>query len=168
MHLLKFMLPSGAPVAGSIVHISPDGSDVFFTAGGNLYVRVNDERTVQVDEARGGPGPGGGGSFAGLTADGSQVFFTDDASAGLTSTTVPGSGTNLYSYDIGTGQLSDLTPVAGAEAGLTGISEDGSYMYFTAKAVHAGLAAQPVRRNGRKRQVEPVSRSRRDDHVYRA
>jgi hypothetical protein len=138
VRLFTLALPSGAPVAGSLVSISPDGSEVFFTAGGNLYVRVNRERTVQVDEAREGPGPGGGGSFAGLTADGSQVFFTDDASAGLTSDTVPGSGSNLYRYDMGTRQLSDLTPVAHAEAGLQGISEDGSYVYFTAKAVMSG------------------------------
>jgi hypothetical protein len=142
VHFLQFALPSGVPVAGSIVHISPDGSEVFFTANGNLYVRLHDERTVQVDEAReGGAGPGGGGSFAGLTADGSQVFFTDDASKGLTKDTVPGSGLNLYSYDMGTRQLSDLTPVAHAEAALTGISEDGSYVYFTAKAVMSGSQA---------------------------
>jgi hypothetical protein len=139
VRLLQFTLPSGAPVAGSIVHISPDGSELFFTAGGNLYVRVNRERTIQLDEAReGGAGPGGGGSFAGLTADGSQVFFTDDASKGLTKDTKPGSGTNLYRFDIDTSRLSDLTPVAHAEAGLTGISEDGSYVYFTAKAVMPG------------------------------
>jgi hypothetical protein len=141
VRLLQFTLPSGAPVAGSLVSISPDGSDLFFTADGNLYVRVNRERTIQLDQARGGSGPGGGGSFAGLTADGSQVFFTDDASAGLTEDTVPGSGPNLYRYDVGTRQLSDLTPVAHAEAGLTGISEDGSYVYFTAKAVMSGSQA---------------------------
>ena len=141
VRLLKFTLPSGAPVEGSLVSISPDGSELFFTAGGNLYVRVNRERTIQLDEARGGPGPGGGGSFAGLTADDSQVFFTDDASAGLTSDTVPGSGPNLYRYDVGTGRLSDLTPVAHAEAGLQGISEDGAYVYFTAKAVMSGSQA---------------------------
>ncbi len=137
VRLLKFALPSGAPVAGGLVSISPDGSEMFFTAGGNLYVRVNDGRTVQVDEARGGAGPGGGGSFRAVTADGSQVFFTADASAGLTSDTVPGSGTNLYRYDIVTGQLSDLA----AKAGLAGISEDGSYVYFSSESVLSGTQA---------------------------
>ena len=142
VHFLQFTLPSGVPVAGSLVSISNDGSEVFFTADGNLYVRLNGgERTVQLDEARGGPGPGGGGSFAAVTADGSQVFFTDEASAGLTKDTVPGSGPNLYSFDIDTGQLSDLTPVAHAEAGLAGISEDASYVYFTAQAVMSGSQA---------------------------
>ena len=141
VRLLKLTLPSGAPVEGSIVSISPDGSDLFFTAHGNLYVRVNRERTIQVNAARGGPGPGGGGSLAAVTADDSQVFFTADASAGLTSDTEPGSGANLYRFDIDTGQLSDLTPVAHAEAALTGISEDGSYVYFTAQAVMPGSQA---------------------------
>ncbi len=143
VHLLKFALPSGAPVAGSLVGFSGDGSEMFFTADGNLYVRLNDgERTVQLDEkAPGGSGPGGGGSFAGVTADGSQVFFSDDASAGLTSNTVSGSGTNLYRYDIDTGQLSDLTPFSDANATFQGIGEDGSYLYFDSPAVPTGAAA---------------------------
>ena len=141
LRLLKLKLPSGAPVAGSVVSISADGADVFFTANGNLYVRANGERTVQLDEPRGGSGPGGGGEFAGVTADGSRVFFKDDAAAGLTSDTVPGSGANLYSYDVNTGQLSDLTPVGDANAALAGISEDGSYVYFISKGVQSGTQA---------------------------
>ena len=141
VRFLTFALPSGATVGESLISsmsISPDGSDIFFTAGGDLYVRVKGERTVQLDEAREGSGPGGGGSLAAVTADGSQVFFTDDASAGLTKDTAPGSGTNLYSYDIDTGQLSDLTPVSDAKAALTGISQDGAYVYFTAESVLSG------------------------------
>jgi hypothetical protein len=138
VHFLQLALPNGTPVEGSIVHISSDGADVFFTAGGDLYVRVNDERTVQVDEARGGAGPGGGGSYAGLTADGSQVFFTADASKGLTKDTVSGSGSNLYSFDVDTSQLSDLTPVSDAKAGFVGIGQDGAHVYFTAESVMSG------------------------------
>ena len=142
LRLLRFESPSGAPLAGTLVRISNDGSDEFFTAGGNLYVRLNGgERTVQLDETRGGSGPGGGGALAAVTADGSQVFFTDNATAGLTSDTVAGSGTNLYRYDLSTGQLSDLTPVSDAEAGLVGISEDGSYVYFSSKGVLSGSEA---------------------------
>ena len=69
------------------------------------------------------------------------MFFTDNATAGLTSDTVAGSGTNLYRYDLSTGQLSDLTPVSDAEAGLVGISEDGSYVYFSSKGVLSGSEA---------------------------
>ncbi len=138
LRLLKLELPSGAPVAGSVVSISSNGSDVFFTANGNLYARINGERTVQLDEARGGSGPSGGGEFAVVSEDGSQVFFTDDATAGLTKDTLAGSGKNLYRYDVSTGALSDLTPVTEANAALLGISEDGSYVYFTSEGVQSG------------------------------
>jgi hypothetical protein len=143
LRLVKLKSPPGAPVAGSVVSVSPDGSDLFFTAGGNLYVRLNGgERTVQLDEkAPGGTGPGGGGSLKGVSGDGSRVLFTDNATAGLTSDTVPGSGTNLYRYDLSTGQLNDLTPVAGAEAEFVGSSEDGSYVYFESSGVQSGSEA---------------------------
>ena len=141
---LLTVLPDGAPLAGSFVSVSPNGSDVFFTAGGELYVRLNGERTVQVDEARGGSGPGGGGSFAAVTADGSQVLFTDEASAGLTSDTHSGSGENLYSYDVDTGQLSDLTPLSDAKAALAGISEDGSYVYYYAETALSGTQSNQL------------------------
>ena len=125
--------PAGASIIGAI---SSDGSRVFFTAEGNLYVRENGETTVQVDASKVG-GPGGGGLWATAAADGSVVFFYDDASAGLTSDTVLGSGANLYSYDTRTGVLTDLTP--GSEAGVLGVvntaSQDGAYVYFVANGV---------------------------------
>ncbi len=138
LRLLRFELPSGAPVAGSVASISANGSDLLFTANGNLYERVHGERTLQLDEARGGSGPGGGGELAAVSADGEQVFFTDDATAGLTSDTVAGSGKNLYSYDLSTGQLSDLTPVGDAKAVFRGMSEDGSYVYFNSEGLQSG------------------------------
>ena len=147
-------LPNGAPVVGSLAEedpgatssrssvISAEGSRVFFTAGGNLYVRIDGEKTVQLDEPRGGSGPGGGGSFQTATADGTQAFFTDEASAGLTSDTVSGSGKNLYEYDLDTGRLTDLTPAGKAEVqSVSGISEDGSYVYFVADGVLTGSQA---------------------------
>jgi hypothetical protein len=68
------------------------------------------------------------------STDGSRVFFMDDASAGLTSNTVPGSGENLYEYNVETADLTDLTPTAGpAVLGVSGISEDGDYVYFIAE-----------------------------------
>jgi hypothetical protein len=124
---------------GSFVRvISSDGSRVFFTANNNadLYVRENGESTVQVDASQ-GPGPGGGGLWASAAGDGSRVFFYDDASAGLTPDTHPGSGTNLYSYDTRTRILTDLTPAP--EAGVQGVvneaSQDGAYLYFVANGV---------------------------------
>jgi DNA-binding beta-propeller fold protein YncE len=142
---LVTVLPDGTPAVGALAAdwthhprvISADGSRVFFTAGGNLYVRINGKETVQLDEARGGSGPGGGGAFQDASADGSQAYFTDDASAGLTSDTAPGSGMNLYRYSAG--QLTDLTSAEHAEVKqLLGVSNEGSYAYFMAAGVLPG------------------------------
>jgi hypothetical protein len=129
----------GAENQGSLVRaISSDGSRIFFTADGELYVREDGAMTVQVDApAPGGAGPGGGGVWTTAAAEGSEVFFYDEASAGLTGSTVPGSGRNLYSYDTENGTLTDLTP--DPQAGVMGVvgeaSEDGSYIYFVATGV---------------------------------
>lgn len=148
---LVTILPNGNPVAGSLAPdpgavssrssvVSAEGARVFFTAGGNLYVRIDGEETVQLDEPRGGSGPGGGGSFQAASADGTQAFFTDEASAGLTSDTEAGSGTNLYRY--ADGRLTDLTPAEHAQVlRMMGISEDGSYVYFAADGVLSGSQA---------------------------
>ncbi len=148
---LVTILPNGNPVVGSLAQdpgsvssrssvVSAEGARVFFTADGNLYVRVDGEETVQLDQPRGGSGPGGGGSFQAASADGTQALFTDEASAGLTSDTVAGSGTNLYRY--ANGQLTDLTSAAHAEVvRVSGISEDGSYVYFVADGVLSGSQA---------------------------
>jgi hypothetical protein len=144
---LVTVLPDGTPVVGALAvewgsHprvVSENGSHIFFTAGGNLYVRLNGSSTIQVDASKVG-GSGGGGQFREASADGSKVFFSDDASAGLTSDTVPGSGTNLYRYDVASGQLIDLTPGGAGELDLGGASEDGSYLYFAARTVLASGA----------------------------
>jgi NHL repeat len=145
VRLLRLTSPSGAPVEGSVVDVSADGSEVIFTADGKLYARLNHgERVVQLDGAQGGSGPGGGGALAAVSTDGQQVFFTDDATAGLTNDTVPGSGSNLYRYEVSTGRLSDLTPVADAEATITGSNEDGSSVYFSADGVLTGSQANQL------------------------
>lgn len=137
LRLLKLQLPSGAPADGSIAGISEDGAALIFTAGGNLYARTQG-RTVQVDEARGGAGPGGGGELMAVSGDGAEVFFTDEATAGLTSNTVAGSGENLYRYDVSSGELSDLTPVSDAQANFIALAQDGSYVYFSSDSVQSG------------------------------
>jgi len=141
---------------------SNDGSRIFWTHLNSkkeaeaLYVRENDSQpqsplgskgectiatdacTVQVDASQAG-GVGGGGRFWTATADGSEVFFTDSASAGLTNDTEPGSGANLYVYELAGGRLLDLTP--GAEVGVEGVvdaGEDGQYVYFVATGVLSG------------------------------
>ena len=127
--------------------ISANGARVFWTAlqakreegkisseePKALYVRENGSTTVQVDATKGGSGPGGGGRFWTASSDGAKVFFTDADTAGLTKDTQPGSGENLYEYDVESGALSDLTPSADARVqGVVGSSEDGSYVYFVA------------------------------------
>ncbi len=145
--------------------VSADGSRIFFEAAGKLYVRENagEEQseiasgstavdgeqctepekacTIQLDlPEEGAAGSGEGGKWLGANAEGTEVFFTDDASAGLTKSTQAGSGVNLYEYELPSaadtpGTLIDLTPAANAEVlGISGISEDGSYVYFVADA----------------------------------
>jgi Tol biopolymer transport system component len=158
VHLVG-IFPDGTPMPASVQAITPkvgrsavgssvldnhavsaDGSRIYFGTLGsvnNLYLRQNDTSTVQVDASH-GPGPGGHGEFEVASSDGSQAFFLDDATEGLTNDTVPGSGANLYRYDANGGTLTDLTPAASAEVlGVLGASEDGSYVYFTANGVLA-------------------------------
>ncbi len=171
---LVSVLPDGEPVAGTLAGsagkdvadyrhaVSADGSRIFFEAEGNLYVRENGGQaqsalgphgectepakacTVQLDVPQGGIGAGGGGKWLGANAEGTEVFFSDEASNGLTSTTVEGSGANLYEYELPgeadePGILVDLTPDAKAEAlGVSGVSEDGSYLYFVADSALPG------------------------------
>ncbi len=82
---LLTVLPDGTPVQGSLPEpragtnaISAEGSHILFVSGGSLYVRIDGERTVQVDESQGGGGSSGGGSFQAASADGTEIFFTDD------------------------------------------------------------------------------------------
>jgi hypothetical protein len=115
--------------------VSEDGSRVFFNADGNLYLRTGDT-TREVDASQ-GPGPSGGGDFSTASEDGNSVLFTDPNQ--LTVGSSP-SGADLYRYEVGSGQLTDLTPDAGEPGGATvqgvvGASDDASYVYFVANGV---------------------------------
>ncbi len=78
------------------------------------------------------------------SVDGSHVLFT--SAGALTNDAVPGSGENLYDYDVETGQLADLTAANDAQVqDLAGISEDASHVYFVAEGV---LAANSNHENG--------------------
>ncbi|HEY1687482.1 MAG TPA: hypothetical protein VGF95_01305 [Solirubrobacteraceae bacterium] len=152
--------PEALNVAGAENAMSASGERVFFEAEGDLYVRVNGDEaqsaigskeectetakacTVELDKSRAG-GAGGGGKFMAASADGTRVFFTDGASADLTSSTVHDSGTNLYEYDLPAevgvpGQLTDLTPSSHAAVlGVSGAGESGAYVYFVAEGALA-------------------------------
>lgn len=102
--------------------ISEDGSRIFWTGltTGDLYMRENDSRTVQIDAAVGGKG-----LFWNATPDGSKVLFTK--------------GGDLYEYRVNEGTTTDLTPGAEVQGVLT-TSENLSYIYFVADAALAGSA----------------------------
>jgi Tol biopolymer transport system component len=90
----------------------------------------------------------GGPSFRVAADDGSVVYFssheklTDDATTGATD-----AGEDLYRYDVGSGELTDITVDStdpdGAELqGVIGASADGSKVYFAARgALAAGATA---------------------------
>jgi Tol biopolymer transport system component len=141
---LVSILPGGAPVeSGDPSYVSEDGSRVIFEGHG-LFLRDGGARTVQVDASQGpGPGAEGHSEFMVASGDASRIFFRALGSAGLTNDTVPGSGPNLYEYDVAGGRLMDLTPDAVAEVrGVSAISKDGSYVYFVAEgALAAGANA---------------------------
>jgi len=99
----------GAQIAAPNGAVSVDGSRVFWTRGGNLYLRDGVE-TDQVDVAQ-----GGGGTFQTATPDGSFAFFTK--------------GEHLYRYAVATKTAVDITP-AGGVVGVLGASSDAGSVYF--------------------------------------
>jgi hypothetical protein len=141
-------------VAQSRHAVSADGSRIFFEAEGGLYLREDGERTVQVDGSRGGTGAGGGGHFRVASVDGARVFFTDAQRLTPDSTAEEGEP-DLYEYDVASDRLTDLTADASEAAdvlGVSGASEDGSYLYFVALGAltgapnshgNAAMAGQP-------------------------
>lgn len=100
----------GASLAAPNGAVASDGSRVYWTVGGNLYLREGGTLTRQVDAA-----VGGGGAFETASADGSLAFFTK---AG-----------HLYRYEAAGAVVADLTPSGDVE-GVLGASEDGSDVYF--------------------------------------
>jgi hypothetical protein len=108
--------PVGTPGAGLAAQanaISTDGSRIYFSLAGNLYLRQGGQ-TLWVDEAQ-----GGGGSFETASADGSVAFFSK--------------GGDIFRYLAATDTATDLTPGAGVQ-GVLGASPDGSYLYYLTAA----------------------------------
>lgn len=95
------VLPGGAEVAAKGLAMSADGSKVLFEAEGTLYDRIGGSRTVTVP-----------GTYAGVTADGQQVFTTGTE---LTADSEPGV-LSLYRYDVESEETELLTAIGpGAE-----------------------------------------------------
>ncbi len=116
-----------------------------------LLVRVDNSKTNQLDapppppadQKNVGKGPAGGGVFWAAAADGSVAYFT--ATGRLTSSSKAAAGEpDLYRYELGNAEepLTDITKgsVPGNVQGVVGASEDGSYVYFVAKAALTGEA----------------------------
>jgi WD40 repeat protein len=152
--------PGGASLAvGLLQPGSEDGRYALFNAEGNLYLRIDDvhtatpaasRRTVEPD-----PNPAPQPGAAGITPDGSKIFFTsrseltNDANTGSSGGVATDAGNDLYRYDTGTGELTDLTVDANPADAATGANvrdvvqatHDGSYIYFTATGALAPGAA---------------------------
>jgi hypothetical protein len=103
----------GAALGAQLGAIAADGARIYWTLGGNLYLREG-AATKQVDEAL-----GGGGTFETASTTGAVAFFTK---AG-----------HLYRYEAPAGTLTDLTPAGGAQ-GVLGASADGSRVYYLTTA----------------------------------
>jgi hypothetical protein len=147
VHLVG-VLPDGTAAGGGTLGgtngralnaVSSDGSRVIFTGSdGNLYQRVNDATTTELDTANtGAAGPSGGGQFMTASTDGTKVFFLDAAQLTNDSTAASGQP-DLYEWDASKpagSQLTDLSVDASQPAnvqGVLGASTDGSYVYFVA------------------------------------
>jgi hypothetical protein len=99
----------GAAIAAPGGAVSSDGSRVYWTRGGNLFLSEG-AQSFQVDEAQ-----GGGGAFQTATPDGSVAFFTK---AG-----------HLYRFLAATKSALDIAPGAGV-VGVLGASADGNDVYY--------------------------------------
>lgn len=111
--------------------VSADGSRIFFTVDNQLYVRIDDERTVMVSASQvagsvGDPAADGA-QFNGASDDGHFVAFTSD------SPLVDGAtGGGLYGYDVDHGTLRLLAQTTMyASSPTVRTAPDGSRVYFT-------------------------------------
>ena len=98
----------GAALAAQAGAVSSDGSRVYWTEGGNLYLRDGDQ-TKQVDEAL-----GGGGTLQAASAAGGVAFFTKLEPS-----------KHLFRYVAASEEVTDVTPDGGV-VGVLGASADGS------------------------------------------
>jgi phosphodiesterase/alkaline phosphatase D-like protein len=141
--------------------ISNDGSRVFFTEGGTgrLYERENGGSTIQISAAQDVTDANGHkpAAFLAATPDGHTVYFESCEKLTPNSTAVstaantcltPSQGQDLYSYDTGAGDVTDLSvdpnasdPQRAGVQGMLGASPDGAYVYFVANGVLASGAA---------------------------
>jgi hypothetical protein len=99
----------GAELAAQSGAVSADGSRVYFTLEGDLYLRAAGQ-TKQVDDEAGGEG-----TLETASTDGSVAYFTK--------------GGHLWRYLAATDVATDITP-SGGVTGVLGASSSGSHVYF--------------------------------------
>lgn len=96
----------GATLAAQAGAVSADGSRVYFSYAGDLYLRAAGQTRLVAEEA----------SFQTASADGSQAFYTKEE--------------HLYRYSTaGAGSSADLTPLGGVK-GVLGTDAAGSAVYY--------------------------------------
>lgn len=152
----------GSAPGGSVYNaVSENGQTTFFTARAcegspfvnEIYARVGGTRTVAISqpshedcEACNTTSEVRDASFVGASADGKRVFFATEQAllAGQ-------EGMSLYQYDFSAsldradprGRISLVSPTAKPQVqGVVRISEDGSHVYFVAKAALAGANSE--------------------------
>lgn len=122
--------------------LSNDGSRIFWTAEGQLYVREGGVRTVKLNASqREVPLGDGNAELLAIAANGSSAFFSDPTS--LTDALDDHGG--LYEYDFASESLRLLTPDPAGEPeieGMLGVAEDGSLAYFVSRAALAPEALE--------------------------
>jgi Tol biopolymer transport system component len=106
----------GANLAAQGAAISEDGSRVYFTEAGKLWLREGPSAPREL---------AAGAEFQTATPDGSRAFYTKEE--------------QLFRYDAATEVATDLTPEKGVE-GVLGASADGSYVYYLS---NGGLLEPP-------------------------
>ena len=137
---------------------STDGSRIFFRTTDpvkgkqEVYVRINGATTQEVSASQKtveDPTPQAA-TFRVASADGSLAYFTSKEKLTDDATTGPADGgEDLYRYNVGSEELTDLTPLPAEAAengarvrGVLGSSADGSRLYFVARgALAAGATA---------------------------
>jgi hypothetical protein len=134
---------TGGSFAAVRTAVSQDGTRVFFMRDQEVWVRKNLAATSHVSEdQRTTPDPDGtsGKQFWGATPDGSDAFFTspqkltDDATS-----SIPNGTSDLYRYNVGSGDLTDITVDGGDPNGaevqaVVGVGA-GPTVYFVAHGV---------------------------------
>jgi len=142
--------PNGSLAGGVLAPVSGNGKYAVFSANGSLFARVNDATTIEIATTQRtvdpDPNPAAPPVGLGITKDAAKILFTsrseltNDANTGESGGTATDAGNDIYSYDVASGTLTDLTVdtdpadvATGANVqAVYGASSDGSYIYFTA------------------------------------